>query len=304
MSKDIVVVGSLAYDSVSTPSGKADKALGGSANYFSVSASLLSPVKVVGVVGSDYSDQDMSILKSRNVDTDGVQVVDGKTFHWEGKYEGDLNEAITLATELNVFEDFKPNLPESYRSSDFLFLANIDPEIQLDVLSQVQKPSLVACDTMNFWIETKRDKFVEVLNKVDVLLINETESTMLTKTANAIEAAEAICKMGPKAVVIKRGEYGFMLYCDNQFFVLPAFPIGKVVDPTGAGDTFAGGFMGYLASHDGELDETAFRKACVHGTIMASFTVQDFSLGSIASLERKAFDSRLKDYMGVVAIPQ
>ena len=300
MKNDIVVVGSLAYDSITTPSGKAEKALGGSANYFSVCANLFSPVRVVGVVGNDYADKDMDILKSRNIDTDGVEVVEGKTFHWEGKYEGDLNEAITLATELNVFADFKPNLPETYANSGFLFLANIDPEIQLDVLNQVKKPELVACDTMNFWIETKKDKLLEVLGKVDVLLINETESTMLTKTANAIQAAVEICKLGPKAVVIKRGEYGFMLYCDNNYFILPAFPIADVVDPTGAGDSFAGGFMGYLAQYGKELDETAFRKACMYGTVMASFTVQDFSLGALSDLGKGQFENRLTEYRNIV----
>ncbi|MCX7978935.1 MAG: PfkB family carbohydrate kinase, partial [Bdellovibrionaceae bacterium] len=222
----ILVVGSLAYDTIRTPYGKVERALGGSANYFSLAASLLSPVRVVGVVGEDYSADDFSLLKSRNVDLSGLEKVPGKTFHWEGYYEGDMNEAKTLRTELNVFEHFNPRLPESFRNSDVVFLANIAPELQLQVLEQVNKPQFVGMDTMNFWINSKMEQLKKILARVDVLLINEGESEMLTGEPNAIAAAPRIIEMGPKTVVIKRGEYGFAMYSkDEGFFILPAMPI-------------------------------------------------------------------------------
>jgi sugar/nucleoside kinase (ribokinase family) len=218
---EILVVGSLAYDSIQTPSGKVDRALGGSANYFSLAASLFSRVRVVGVVGEDYEKKDFELLNSRNVDTSGMTIQKGKTFHWSGYYEGDMNEAITRATDLNVFEHFNPHLPEHYRDSKFVFLANISPDLQVKVLEQVQKPMFVGMDTMNFWISSKLDDLKKVLKKVDVVLINEHESMMLTGAANAIEAAPKVCAMGPKALVIKRGEYGFVMYTQDQgYFIL------------------------------------------------------------------------------------
>jgi sugar/nucleoside kinase (ribokinase family) len=297
---DILVVGSLAYDTISTPAGKVDRALGGSANYFSLAASLYSKVRVVGVVGQDYDDADYKLLTSRKVDVQGLQKQPGKTFHWSGQYKEDMNEAITLATDLNVFEHFNPELPESYRDSKYVFLANIHPELQLRVLEQVQKPVLVGSDTMNFWIMSQLPSLKKVLSKVDVLLINEGESKLLSQKTNAIAAAKEILAMGPKAVVIKRGEYGFVLYSKEGYFVLPAYPISEVIDPTGAGDTFAGAFFGYLAKRNLEFDLHALKEACIHGCLLASYTVQQFSLGALKNLTWADVEKRKAEYTKVI----
>lgn len=297
----ILVVGSLAYDSIKTPSGKADRALGGSANYFSIAASLLSSVRVVGVVGDDYSDSDKKLLLDRKVDLAGMKTVPGKTFHWEGYYEGDMNEAKTLKTELNVFENFNPELPAHFKNSSFLFLANIAPELQLQVLEQVKEPKFIGMDTMNFWIASKKDHLKKVLSKVDVLLINETESEMLTDAANAIAAAPILTQMGPRAVVIKRGEYGFALYTKEEgYHILPAFPIEKVIDPTGAGDTFAGGFFGHLSDLDRVPTVADMKAACITGTVLASFTIQDFGLKALSAVTKDQLSSRKKQYQKVI----
>ncbi len=300
---EILVVGSLAYDSIQTPSGKADHALGGSANYFSLAASLLAPVRVVGVVGEDYAAKDIELLKSRKVDTAGMSVVKGKTFHWEGSYEGDMNQAITKKTELNVFEHFNPMLPEHYRDSKFVFLANISPDLQLKVLSQCHNPLFVGMDTMNFWISSKLADLKAVLKKVDVVLINEGEAMMLTGAANGIEAAKKVTDMGPKAIVVKRGEYGFSMYTKEQgFFILPAFPIDHVIDPTGAGDTFAGGFFGHLASLGRAPTVADLKAACIRGSILASFTIQDFSVNALAKVNLAALETRTGQYHKVISI--
>ncbi|MCC6276401.1 MAG: bifunctional hydroxymethylpyrimidine kinase/phosphomethylpyrimidine kinase [Oligoflexia bacterium] len=298
----IVVVGSMAYDSVKTPSGQVDRALGGSANYFSLAASLFAPVQAVGVVGQDYNPDDLQLLKVRGVDVSGVERIEGKTFHWAGEYAGDLNEAKTLATELNVFETFKPKLPASYKTAEYVFLANIDPVLQLDVLDQVQSPKIVAADTMNFWIKTKLDDLKKVLKRLDILFINEGEAKLLTDATNAVSACERLCEMGPKSVVIKRGEYGFLLFTDGNFHALPAFPIKQVVDPTGAGDTFAGGFMGYLAKNDLGLKASSMGQAAVFGTLLASFTVQDFSVGALKDLTAAQVEKRHLQYKEVVSL--
>lgn len=300
MKSDILVVGSLAYDSISTPAGAVAKTLGGSANYFSLAASNFAKVALVGVVGEDYDKNDMKLLESRSVDLRGMQQVKGKTFHWEGEYKDDMNEAITRKTELNVFGDFNPQLIEDYKHIPYVFLANIDPELQLRVLDQVQKPKLVASDTMNFWISSKLPALKKVLERVDLLLINEGEAKALSKTSNAIAAAEEISKMGPKAVAIKRGEYGFVLYFEKEFFILPAFPVSKVVDPTGAGDSFAGGVLGYLAKTGKGLDAQTLREACVHGCIVASFTVQDFGVKAVQQMNLAALDQRLSQFRKIV----
>lgn len=298
---EILVVGSLAYDSIETPSGKVDRALGGSANYFSLAASLNAKVRVVGVVGDDYGASDTELLKSRNVDLSGVQKVPGKTFHWSGYYEGDLNEAHTRATELNVFEHFDPKLPQNYRDSKVVFLANISPDLQLKVLEQVASPLFVGMDTMNFWISSKLPDLKNVLKKVDVVLINEGESMMLTGASNAVEAAPRLCEMGPASVVIKRGEYGFLMFNKTEgFFVMPAYPMPKVVDPTGAGDTFAGGFFGHLASLGRKPSFSDLKKAAIHGTCLASFTIEDFSVKSLAKVQLAQLEERKKKYLGIV----
>lgn len=298
---EILVVGSLAYDSIKTPTGLAPRTLGGSANYFSLASSLLSKVRVVGVVGEDYALEDEKLLTSRGVDLSGLEKVKGQTFHWEGFYEGDMNEAHTLKTELNVFEHFNPRLPEAHRESKFVFLANIAPGLQMQVLEQVRKPLFVGMDTMNFWISSQKEALLQVLSKVNMVLINETEADMLTGKENAIASAKAITALGPQAVVIKRGEYGFLLYHrEHGYFSLPAFPIEKVVDPTGAGDTFAGGLFGVLASFNRAPTFEDLKKACVLGTLMASFTIQDFGVKAIAKLDQKALEERKKEYLKVI----
>jgi sugar/nucleoside kinase (ribokinase family) len=300
MSK-ILVVGSVAYDTISTPKGKVDKTLGGSANYFSSAASLYSDVNVVGVVGDDYAESDLQMLREKNVNLDGLQQVPGKTFHWEGKYENDMNEAITLDTQLNVFESFDPTLPEAYKSSEYVFLANIHPDLQLSVLDQIESPKLVGADTMNFWISSQKERLKEVLKRIDVLLINEGEARDLTGEWNAVAAAKMITDMGPKGVVIKRGEYGFMMYSEGQYFMLPAFPVEKVVDPTGAGDTFAGGFFGYLSKTQEGFNFGHLKQACIQGCLMASFTVQDFGLGAIRNVAWTDLEKRQGEYYKVIS---
>ena len=289
---DILVVGSLAYDSISTPAGKTDRTLGGSANYFSLAASLFAKVKVVGVVGDDYGAADLSLLTSRGVDVTGLQKKAGKTFHWAGQYDGNMNEAQTLATDLNVFGDFNPELPESYKDSKYVFLANIDPVLQLRVLEQVKSPKFVGADTMNFWISSKKDTLLQVLKKIDALLINEGEAKMLTGKTNAVAASDDLLQMGPKAVVVKRGEYGFVLRTKEGHFILPAFPIANVVDPTGAGDTFAGAFFGTLAKADKGLDLAALKEACVNGCLLASFTVEAFGVAQLKELTKEKIAAR------------
>lgn len=293
----ILVVGSLAYDSIKTPAGSVEKTLGGSANYFSVAATVLSPVRVVGVVGDDYAAQDKKILESRDVDLAGMKVTPGKTFHWSGFYDDNLNEAQTLKTDLNVFADFDPVLPAHYKDSNFVFLANIDPNLQMKVLDQVESPVYTGMDTMNFWIQSQKESLLKVIKKVNVLLINEGESKMLTGCTNGIAAAQALVKMGPEAVVIKRGEYGLILnHKDQGLFVLPAFPIAEVIDPTGAGDTFAGGFFGYL-SHVGTRPKFEdLKKACFVGSTVASFTVQDFGLKGILKVNKTELENRQNQY--------
>lgn len=300
---EILVVGSLAYDSIQTPAGKVDRALGGSANYFSLAASLFSKVRVVGVVGEDYDQQDYNLLHTRGVDLSGLSKVPGKTFHWAGAYEGDMNEAKTLQTDLNVFADFNPQLPEHFRDSSFVFLANIAPELQLQVLEQVKSPKFVGMDTMNFWISIKKEKLIEVLKKVNLVLINEGEAKMLTGASNAISAAPMITAMGPQAVVIKRGEYGFAMYTkDEGYFILPAMPIPQVIDPTGAGDTFAGGFFGYLAAQKNHPTIGDLKQACIMGSMMASHTIQDFSVKALAKVTVGDVEKRLNDYKKVITV--
>ena len=295
--REVLVVGSLAYDSVKTPSGKAERSLGGSANYFSVAASLFSKVRVVGVVGDDYSIADKSVLLEREVDLAGLQTVTGKTFHWEGSYEHNLNDAVTLKTELNVFAHFNPTLPQSYCNSAYVFLANIDPTLQLQVLSQVEKPLFVGMDSMNFWIDSKQDELLKVLKKVDIVFVNETEAKMLTQTSNTITAIKKVADLGPKYVVVKKGEYGAMLYSrEFGFYQIPALPIENVVDPTGAGDTFAGGFFGTLAARQksGHVPEWHdLKTATLAGTVLSSQTIQDFSIKALLRVNRHLFDEQL-----------
>jgi sugar/nucleoside kinase (ribokinase family) len=298
---DLLVVGSLAYDSIQTPKGRAERTLGGSANYFSVSASQFTKVSLVGVVGEDYKESDIKLLKDRNIDTSGMQIQKGKTFFWEGAYEGDMNEAQTKITNLNVFESFNPKLPTEYTSSSFLFLANIAPELQLQVLEQVKSPLCIGLDTMNFWISTKLESLKSVIKKVNVVLINEKEAKDLTQQSSVVTAVKKIVEMGPICVVVKRGEYGFMCYTKTEgFFSLPAYPTESLVDPTGAGDTFAGGFFGYISSLKRAPTAHDFRQACIKGTVMASFTIEDFGLAALLKVNSDTFKSRERDYLKTV----
>jgi len=307
---EVLVVGSLAYDSVRTPSGRAEKSLGGSANYFSVASSLFSKVRVVGVVGSDYLDSDREILKTRGVDLEGMQVVPGKTFHWEGTYEQNLNEAVTLKTELNVFADFNPELPTQYKNSKFVFLANIDPVLQLKVLSQIQKPLFVGMDSMNFWINSKQADLIQVMKKVNIVFMNETEAKMLTQEDNVIKAIKKVAELGPQYVVVKRGEYGSTLYSKTDgFFQCPALPVETVVDPTGAGDSFAGGFFGFLSNQrvgvnatEGAPSWTELKQAVLAGTVMSSQTIQDFSLKALAKVDKLSYKKLNQDLVDMISI--
>ncbi|MGZ3689866.1 MAG: PfkB family carbohydrate kinase [Pseudobdellovibrio sp.] len=295
--REVLVVGSLAYDSVKTPSGKAERSLGGSANYFSLAASLFSPVRVVGVVGEDYLTKDKEMLLNRKVDLAGLQTVPGKTFHWEGTYEQNLNEAVTLKTELNVFAHFNPQLPTQYCNSSYVFLANIDPTLQLEVLAQVEKPLFVGMDSMNFWINSKQDELLKVLKKVDIVFMNETEAKMLTQTSNSVRAIKNVSELGPKYVVVKKGEYGATLFSkEHGFYQIPALPVENVVDPTGAGDSFAGGFFGSLAARP--LSGTApawtdLKHAALAGTVLSSQTIQDFSMSALLKVNKSSFDDHL-----------
>ena len=291
----ILVVGSVALDTVKTPFGRVEDALGGSATYFSTSASYFTNVQVVAVVGQDFPEKHVKLLKSRRVDLQGLERVPGRTFRWEGFYDYDLNKAHTLKTELGVFETFSPEIPPEYRDAEVVFLANIDPVLQRNILSQVTAPKLVAADTMNFWIENKRSELLETLKLVDILTINDAETRELAEEPNLVKAARKIIGMGPKTLIIKRGEYGVMMFNGASTFSAPAYPLEAVFDPTGAGDTFAGGFMGYIASimdwQDGNL-----RKALVMGSVMASFAVEDFSLGGISALDYPEIEKRFREF--------
>jgi len=289
----ILVVGSVALDSIKTPFGVADDVLGGSACYFSTAASFFTDVNLVAVIGDDFPQQHIDFLQSRNIDLTGLQMTQGETFRWKGRYDYDLSEAHTLETHLNVFESFQPVLPENYRDAEYVFLANIDPELQLEVLQQVKNPKLVACDTMNFWIEGKKAELIKTLAKVDILVINEAEVRQLADQPNLLKAAQIVRSFGPKTLVVKQGEYGVLMFGEGSTFSAPAYPLEEVFDPTGAGDTFAGGFIGYLAA-TGNLTEQNLRKATVFGTVMASFTVEKFSLDRLRDIQYSEISDRYK----------
>lgn len=304
MKQEIVVVGSIALDSVETPFGKKEEVLGGSTTYFSYAASFFSKVNLVGVVGEDFPQEHIELLHGRNIDTQGLTTASGKTFRWNGSYLKDLNNAQTLSVALNVFENFKPTLPESYKKSGFVFLANIDPELQLEVLNQVDNPALTVCDTMNLWIETRLQPFKKLLSKVDILILNDGEAKMLTRETNITKASKLITQLGPDYVVIKKGEHGALLYSEKispHYFIIPAFPLEKVVDPTGAGDSFAGGFVGYLAQAK-ETSPANIKKAMLYGTILASFNVEDFSLERFKRLNQAEIEARVSAFEKIIAI--
>lgn len=292
----ILVVGSVAYDAVETPAGKRESQLGGSASYFSTSASYFTEVGLIGVVGQDFDPADKEMFESRGIDISGLIEADGKTFRWAGEYMEDINEAVTLETQLNVFGDFEPELSEAHANAPYLFLANIDPTLQMNVLTSMnQRPKMIALDTMNLWIDIARSQLLDVIGKVDTLLINEGEAKQLTEQEHLPDAAAAIISQGPDATVIKRGEYGAALFGQGFSFAAPAYPLERVIDPTGAGDSFAGGFMGYLAYAD-KVDEETLRTAAIAGSTMASFAVEDFGLDRIKNLTQEDIKSRFKAF--------
>jgi sugar/nucleoside kinase (ribokinase family) len=298
---ELLVTGTLALDDVRTPFGEVVDALGGSATYFAYAASFFTDVRLVAVVGHDFPKEHLDLLADRGVDLAGVQVADGPTFRWSGEYGYDLNEARTLETRLGVLADFRPELPAHYRRCPFVFLANLDPEIQLAVLRSMERPRLTALDTMNFWIKGKREALRAVLREVDALLVNDTEARMLAEEPNLVKAARVILGWGPRVVVVKRGEYGALMATRDRFFFVPGYPLDSVFDPTGAGDTFAGGFMGVLAG-EGGTDERALRRAIVYGSVIASFTVEDFSLNRLKSLARSEIEERYRAFREMMRV--
>ena len=294
----LLVVGSMAFDSIRSPFGEVEKVVGGSATYFSLAASYLAPVRLVSVVGEDFPPEVIRMLGSRSIDTSGLTVAEGRTFHWKGFYEYDLNTAHTVTTELNVFRDFAPVLPEEYRDTPYVFLGNIAPLLQRDILRQVRRPKLVALDTMNYWIESSPGPLREVIEKVDILMVNEGEIRMLTGEYNLVKAARIVIGWGPGRVVIKRGEYGVLHLSDSTMFAAPAYPLETIFDPTGAGDSFAGGFMGYLAGRSGkELVDSDFRLATMYGSAIASFTVEAFSTERLQILTPEDISERLGSFL-------
>jgi sugar/nucleoside kinase (ribokinase family) len=295
----LLVVGSVGLDTVETRVGKRAEVLGGAASYFSVAASFLAPVRLTAVVGTDFPQDHTSLLESHKVDLAGLERVPGKTFRWSGVYAPDFSTRTTLDTQLNVFQDFQPKLPAAWKSSEYVFLANIDPVLQLSVLEQAGKPKFVACDTMNFWISGKRAELGKLLERVDMLLLNDEEARQLSGEANLPAAARAIRKMGPKAIVIKRGDAGALLFHEGGVFAAPAFPIENVVDPTGAGDSFGGGFMGWIA-REGDTSPATIRTAMIMGSVVASFCVEDFSLDRFKRLDLSQIRERFQAFADLV----
>lgn len=292
----LLVVGTVALDSVETPFGKVEEALGGTASYFSFAARHYSDVKIVAVVGEDFPQQHLDLFKSRQIDVNGLQSLPGKTFRWSGYYDFDLNTAHTLETQLNVLPLFHPSLPEDYRESEIVFLANIDPDLQVDVLNQTKSPALTVLDSMNYWISGKKEALTRVMSKVDIVLLNEAEVRQYAGTYNLLAAARHILELGPKALIIKKGEYGALMIADGgEIFIVPAYPLESVKDPTGAGDSFAGGFLGYLCSN-GDFSSSGIRRAMVHGSVIASFTVEDFSVNRLLSITRDDIEARYQEF--------
>lgn len=299
----VLVVGSVALDSVETPFGRADDVLGGSGTFFSASASHFTPVQLVGVIGDDYPRADLEPLAAKGVDLSGLETAEGSSFRWRGRYDHDLNSAETLETHLGVFSRFSPKIPDSFRDAPFVFLANIDPRLQLDVLSQVRKPRLVAADTMNFWIESRRPELVELLGRVDLLMLNDAEARQLTDKYNLVQAARWIMDHGPSNVVIKKGEHGAYMFSRSTIFFAPAYPLENVFDPTGAGDSFAGGFIGYLA-RTGNVTEAGLRRAVIYGSAMGSFAVEKFSIARLLEINRSDVDRRVGEFRQLVAFEE
>ena len=292
----ILVVGTVAFDSIETPSGSAERVLGGSASYFAVAASFFAPVQIVGVVGEDFPKEYLDLFTHRGIDLKGVRREVGATFHWRGRYHEDLNVRDTVELHLNVLSGFVPRLPEPYRDSEYVFLGNIDPQMQLQVLDQLRSFRLVACDTMDHWIQGSDRELRRVLGRIEMLVINDSEARLLSGEHNIVRAARSILKMGPKTVLIKRGEYGVLQFSDSAVFAVPAYPLEEVFDPTGAGDSFAGGFLGQLA-RSGDQSQGGLRRAIVYGSVVASFAVEDFGLKRLNSLSRDEIEERYRRFV-------
>jgi len=295
-SLSILVVGSVALDSVETPFGKRKDILGGSATFFSISASFFNKVDIVAVVGEDFPKKFLALLKKRGIGTGGIEIKHGgKTFRWNGRYEYDMNSAHTISTHLNVFKEFQPKVPDELNCPDVLFLANIDPELQAKVLAQTKRPRIVACDSMNYWIKNKRRALEKLIANIDILLLNDAEARQFSETSNLMKAARHIVSLGPRSVVIKKGEHGVIYFSRDSHFIAPAYLLDKVYDPTGAGDTFAGGMMGFL-SKAGTLNDSNMRKAIIYGQVLASFAVEDFSVNRLLQISAADIKKRYAHY--------
>ncbi len=292
----ILVVGTVAFDSIETPQGSVERVLGGSASYFAVAASFFSPVQIVGVIGEDFPEEYLATFSRRGIDLEGLAREKGATFHWRGRYHEDLNVRDTVELHLNVLVGFVPHLPESYRTAEYVFLGNIDPGMQMEVLNQLERMRLVACDTMDHWIQGSGDELRKVLRKIEMLIINDSEARLLSGEHNIVRAARAILKLGPKVVLIKRGEYGILQFSDSSVFATPAYPLEEVFDPTGAGDSFAGGFLGYLA-RSRDRSQKGLRRAIVYGSVVASFTVEDFGLKRLTTLSLPEIEERYQRFI-------
>ena len=292
----VLVVGTVAFDSIETPFGSAERILGGSAAYFALGASFFAPVRIVGVIGEDFPQDYLDIFTQRNVDIEGIQRAEGDTFHWRGRYHEDINLRDTIELHLNVLAGFEPKLPESYRDAEYVFLGNIDPAMQIEVLRQIRRLKLVVCDTMDHWIRESRETLKKVLERIEILVVNDSEARLLSGYDNIVKAARAILKMGPKMVLIKRGEYGVLQFSDSSMFATPAYPLEEVFDPTGAGDSFAGGFLGQLA-RSADQSQGGLRRAIVYGSVVASFTVEDFGVKRLTEVSLAEIEERYQRFV-------
>ncbi len=292
----VLVVGTVAFDSIETPSGSAERILGGSASYFALGASFFAPVRVVGVIGQDFPQDYLDLFTERNIDIAGIKREAGDTFHWRGRYHEDINQRDTVELHLNVLAGYEPQLPENYRDAEFVFLGNIDPLMQIEVLNQIRNLKLVVCDTMDHWIRESQENLKKVLKRIEMLVINDSEARLLSGYDNIVKAARAILRMGPKMVLIKRGEYGVLQFSDSSVFATPAYPLEEVFDPTGAGDSFAGGLMGHLA-RTGDTSERGLRRAIVYGSVVASFTVEDFGVKRLTDVSLPEIEERYQRFV-------
>ena len=292
----VLVVGTVAFDSIETPFGSAERILGGSASYFALGANYFAPVRIVGVIGQDFPQDYLDLFTQRGIDIEGIKKEKGDTFHWRGRYHEDINQRDTIELHLNVLAGFEPKLPERYRDAEYVFLGNIDPRMQMEVLNQIRRVKLVVCDTMDHWIRQSADELRKVLRRIEMLVINDSEARLLSGYDNIVKAARAILKMGPKTVLIKRGEYGVLQFSDSSVFATPAYPLEEVFDPTGAGDSFAGGLLGQLA-RSGDSGQGGLRRAIVYGSVVASFTVENFGVKRLSEVSLVEIEERYQRFV-------